>query len=64
MHYSVGFDVDERARTASGHVPESVWEAVSDTDGNPRHPGDAGVAELTGLMRKHPDGDWLSQLAG
>ncbi|MCA1672885.1 MAG: hypothetical protein LC799_12030, partial [Actinobacteria bacterium] len=60
VRYPAGFDLDERARTAIGHVPESVWEAVSGTDWNPRDPGDAGVAELTGLLRKHPDGDWLA----
>ncbi|MCA1671377.1 MAG: IS1380 family transposase [Actinobacteria bacterium] len=57
VHYSVGFDLDERARTAIAPVPEGAWQAVWDTDGNPRDLDDAGVVELTGLLREHPDGD-------
>ena len=30
VHYSVGFDLDERARTAIPRVPKTVWEAVCD----------------------------------
>ncbi len=33
VHYSVGFDLDERARAAITKVPERVWEHVSDRDG-------------------------------
>jgi Transposase DDE domain group 1 len=58
--YSVGFDLDERARIAIGGVPESVWEAVWDTDGRPRDLDDAGVAELTGLLRHSAGGDMLA----
>ena len=59
VHYSVGFDLDERARTAIPQVPQCVWQAVWDTDGSPRDLDDAGVAELTGLLREHPQGDQL-----
>jgi len=61
VHYPAGFDLDERARTAIGHVPESVWEAVSDTDGNPRDPGDAGVARAAAQA---PRRRLAGQLAG
>jgi hypothetical protein len=60
VHYSVGFDVDDRARTAINQVPTTVWQAVSDTDGNPRDLDDTGVVELTGLLREHPHGDRLA----
>ena len=29
VHYSVGFDVDDRARTAINQVPTTAWQAVS-----------------------------------
>ena len=54
VHYSVGFDCDERARAAIHRAPESAWEAVSDTEGNLRDLDDAGVVKLTGLLREHP----------
>lgn len=60
VHYSVGFDCDERACTAIHRVPESAWHAVSDTDGNPRDRDDAGVVKLTGLLHEHPHGDRLT----
>lgn len=57
VHYSCGFDVDERVRTAIGHVGNDTWQHVWDRDGHPRplegH-GAAGVAELTGLLRPEP----------
>ncbi|MCA1674960.1 MAG: IS1380 family transposase [Actinobacteria bacterium] len=59
VHYSVGFDLDERARTAIPQVPEPVWEPVCDAEGRPRDPDDAGVAELTGLLRGSVYGDLL-----
>jgi hypothetical protein len=59
VHYSVGFDVDERARTTIHQVPEGGWQAVWDTDGNPRELDDAGVVELTGLLRDSAGGDQL-----
>jgi hypothetical protein len=33
---------------------------VLDTDGNPRNPTEAGLVELTALLREHPDGDHLA----
>jgi hypothetical protein len=59
VHYSVGFDVDDRARTAIHQVPEGAWQAVWDTEGNPRDLDDAGVVELTGLLRDSAGGDQL-----
>jgi hypothetical protein len=59
VHYSVGFDLDDRARTAIHQVPEGLWQHVIDTDGQPRDPSDAGVVELTGLLRESTAGDTL-----
>lgn len=59
VHYSVGFDLDERARSAIGRVPARAWQAVCDTDGQPRDLDDAGVVELTGLLRGSIYGDLL-----
>src|SRR6201997_3948349 len=55
--YSVGFDLDERARVAIGQMPAAGWEAALDAAGMARH--DAQVAELTGLLREGADGDRL-----
>ncbi|MGH3567690.1 MAG: transposase [Pseudonocardia sp.] len=60
VHYSVGFDLDHRGRTAIGKVPEQVWDQVWDRDGAPRDPDDAGVVELTGLLRASVGGDALA----
>jgi len=63
VHYSVGFDLDTRARTAIGQLRESDWQHVWDRDGEPRDlDGDhaAGVVELTGLLRTSHGGDELS----
>lgn len=62
VHYSVGFDLDYRARTAIGHVRERDWQHVWDRDGRPRRldgPHGAGVVELTGLLRGSHGGDEL-----
>ena len=55
--YSVGFDLDERARVAIGQMPAAGWEAALDPAGKARD--DAQVAELTGLLREGADGDRL-----
>lgn len=60
VHYSVGFDLDQRARTAITKVPEKMWEHVWDRDGDPRDLDDAGVVELTGLLRVSVGGDELA----
>ncbi len=59
VHYSVGFDLDGRVRTAIGQVVESDWQHVTDHDGEPRDLDDAGVVELTGLLRTSVGGDNL-----
>jgi hypothetical protein len=57
VHYSVGFDLDERCRTAIARVPEALWENVINPDGSPRDLDDAGVVELTGLLRTSAGAD-------
>ena len=62
VHYSVGFDLDHRARTAIGRIRETDWQHVWDRDGVPRDlDGEhgAGVVELTGLLRASTGGDEL-----
>jgi hypothetical protein len=62
VHYSVGFDLDHRARAAIGHVREDDWQQVWNRDGHPRDlDGEhaAGVVELTGLLRTSHGGDNL-----
>ena len=56
--YSVGFDLDERARVAIGQMPAAGWEPALDAAGRARD--DAAVAELTGLLREGADGDRLA----
>jgi hypothetical protein len=58
VHYSVGFALDGRTRTAIGMLPDTAWEPALDAAGLPRD--DADVAELTGLLRRGPDGDKLA----
>ena len=60
VHYSVGFDLDARARTAIGRLSDTDWDQVLDHRGRPRDPDDAGVAELTGLLRRSVGGDRLA----
>jgi hypothetical protein len=57
VEYSIGFDLDERARTAIGRLPDDVWEPALDRQDRPRR--DAHVAELTGLLRHSVGGDRL-----
>ena len=61
VHYSIGWDLGARERAAITRVPARAWGAVLDTEGNPRDSGEAGVAELTAVLRQGPGGD---QLAG
>jgi Transposase DDE domain group 1 len=58
VQYSIGFDLDERARTAISRLPHSGWEPALDAQGRPRD--DAHVAELTGLLRHSAGRDQLS----
>ena len=62
VHYSVGFDLDHRARAAVALIRDRDWQHVWDRDGRPRPlDGDhgAGVVELTGLLRTSAGGDNL-----
>jgi hypothetical protein len=59
LSYSVGFDLNERARLAIGQMPDAGWSAALDAAGMARE--DAQIAELTGLLRHSTGGD---QLAG
>lgn len=63
VHYSVGFDLDARARAAISRLPKTAWQAALDPDGQARD--DADVAELTGLLRASvgPDGAGVDQLS-
>ena len=59
VEYSIGFDLDDRARRAITRLGAHGWEPALDADGKPRT--DAHVAELTGLLRQSAGGDQLSQ---
>jgi hypothetical protein len=58
VHYSAGFDLDERIRAALPRLPGSAWTPALEADGTPRP--DAQVAELTGLLRHSAGGDRLA----
>ena len=60
VHYSIGFGLDARGRAAIGRLSETDWDQVLDHRGKPRDPDDAGVAELTGLLRRSVGGDRLA----
>ena len=60
VQYSLGWDLGTRERTAINRVPAPAWGAVLDGDGHPRGLEEAGVVELTALLREHPDGDQLA----
>lgn len=57
VSYTVGFDLDERARVAIARMPADGWQPALDADGDPRQ--DAQVTELTGLLRESAGGDQL-----
>ena len=60
VHYSIGGDQGPRERAAIDCVPTDAWNAVLDTGGEPRSLDEAGVVELTGLLRAGPSGDQLA----
>ena len=60
VHYSIGWNLGDRERGAIGRVPPTAWGHVLDTDGAPRDLDEAGVVELTALLREHPAGDQLA----
>ena len=55
VHYSVGFALDARVRTAIGKLPADAWQAALGPDGEARE--DAHVADLSGLLRHSVGGD-------
>lgn len=57
--YSIGFDLDARARTAITTLPATAWEPALDAAGE-----DAAVADLTGVLRHSHAGDQLSSWPG
>lgn len=57
VEYSAGWPVDARTRAGIEAVPETAWQAGLGADGDAEP--DAGVAELTGLLRHGPAGDKL-----
>ena len=61
VHYSIGWDLGERERAAIARMPKktATWGTVLDADGSPRPTEEAGVAELTAVLREYPDGDRL-----
>jgi hypothetical protein len=60
MHYSIGWELGGRERATIGRVPASAWGVVLDSHGHPRDLDEAGVVELTALLREGPDGDQLA----
>jgi hypothetical protein len=57
--YSIGWNLGARERAVITRVPARAWDPVLDTTGEPRDLAEAGVTELTGLLREGPDGDQL-----
>jgi Transposase DDE domain group 1 len=60
VHYSIGWELGARERTAIAGVPACAWGAVLDTEGQPRELAEAGVVEITALLRQGPHGDRLA----
>jgi hypothetical protein len=60
VHYSLGWELGGRERAAIGLVPASAWGVVLDTEAQPPDPDEAGVLELTALLRPAPHGDQLA----
>jgi hypothetical protein len=61
VHYSIGWELGAQERTAIDLVPASAWAAVLDPDGQPRNLDEAGVVEVTTLLREGPGGDQLAR---
>lgn len=70
--YTIGWSLTERERQAIGAVTSNDWVQAIDADGKPRTSRDANgtivpqahVAEITELLREHPDGDKLKNWPG
>jgi hypothetical protein len=60
VHYSIGWELGARERAAINRVPASAWSAVLDNHGAPRDLDEAGLVELTALLREGPYGDQLA----
>jgi hypothetical protein len=60
VHYSIGWELYSRERAAIARVPACAWSTVLDTEGQPRELKEAGVVELTALLRHAPGGDQLN----
>jgi len=58
VQYSVGFDLDARVRGGIALLPEDTWADALDSTGAARD--DAGIAEVTGLLRESYTGDKLA----
>lgn len=62
VNYSIGFDLNDRARIAITALPAGAWEPALDAAGGARD--DAHVAELTGVLRHSHPGDQLPTWPG
>ena len=62
VEYSIGWPVDERTLGGIGELREQDWDVALDADGEPDP--EAGVAELTGILREGPAGDRLAGWPG
>ncbi|MDQ4033262.1 MAG: IS1380 family transposase [Actinomycetota bacterium] len=60
VQYSIGWDLGPRERAAIDRAPQHTWDHVLDTEGAPRGLDEAGVLELTALLRQGPHGDQLA----
>ena len=60
VHYSIGWELGARERTVIARIPASAWGAVLDPQGLPRELDEAGLVELTALLRHGPGGDQLA----
>jgi len=59
VEYSIGWPVDERTLGGISELRECDWGIALDADGVPDP--DAGVADLTGILRAGPGGDRLAK---
>ena len=58
VEYSIGWPVDQRTQGALAQVREQDWTTALDAHGDPDP--DAGVVELTGILRHSHGGDQMS----
>ncbi|GAA3444442.1 IS1380 family transposase [Planomonospora venezuelensis] len=60
LEYSIGWELGDREQETIKRVPGDAWQHVIDAHGKARDLGDAGVVELTGLLRHSAGGDRLA----